>query len=406
MPKLIEIFRAGRHTAMTGDTIEFTAEDLAQSAKIYDPKRHEAPLVVGHPKSNAPAYGWVKRLAAAGSVLTAEPDQVDPAFAEMVTAGRFKKRSASFYKPDAPNNPVPGAYYLKHVGFLGAAAPAVKGLRDAEFADDDDRTITVEFADMAATETEEFAENKLSRLLNRLIDNSKGERAEIIRRMASAAGIDDGTVQQILRGDIERPPERRLRGFARVLNISVETLMKALPSAQFSEHEDETTMSEKKTEQIKDAEFAEREAAIARKEAEFAEREAAIAAKEAEARERELAEFADGLIKEGRLLPADKAGAVQFMAALDAGSTIEFGEGDDKKTPKALDWFQGFLKRIPKQVEFSELAPGGEAAADRSRSDSEIARRARAYHTRMRESGEAISFAEAVDAVTNDKDQE
>ena len=46
----------------------------------------------------------------------------------MVRAGRFKKVSASFYTPDSPHNPVPGVYYLRHVGFLGAQPPAVKGL--------------------------------------------------------------------------------------------------------------------------------------------------------------------------------------------------------------------------------------------------------------------------------------
>ncbi len=49
--------------------------------------------------------------------LSATPRQVDPAFAEMVEAGRFKKISASFYAPSASGNPVPGTYYLRHVGF-------------------------------------------------------------------------------------------------------------------------------------------------------------------------------------------------------------------------------------------------------------------------------------------------
>lgn len=76
----------------------------------------------------------MRSLAAGDDGLNAEPHQVDPEFAEMVNAGRFKKISASFYTPDAPNNPVPGVYYLRHVGFLGAQPPAVKGLKQAEFA--------------------------------------------------------------------------------------------------------------------------------------------------------------------------------------------------------------------------------------------------------------------------------
>jgi hypothetical protein len=64
----------------------------------------------------------------------------------MVNAERFNRISASFFLPDAPNNPVRGAYYLRHVGFLGAAAPAVKGLRKPQFSADSAGVITIAFA--------------------------------------------------------------------------------------------------------------------------------------------------------------------------------------------------------------------------------------------------------------------
>lgn len=47
--------------------------------------------------------------------------------------------------------------------------------------------------------------------------------------LARAAGIDDSTMGQILRGEIDRPPERRLRGFARALGASVDELEKLIP---------------------------------------------------------------------------------------------------------------------------------------------------------------------------------
>lgn len=144
--KPIHIFRAGIHTPMGGGALEFREADLAATAAAYDPALAEAPLVVGHPVTDAPAYGWVQALRADGGDLVAEPHQVEPAFAEMVQAGRFKKISASFYTPNHPANPKPGAFYLKHVGFLGAAAPAVKGLRGVSFAADDADVVTLEFA--------------------------------------------------------------------------------------------------------------------------------------------------------------------------------------------------------------------------------------------------------------------
>lgn len=142
----IELIRPGTYTAMDGRKITFSEADLRATADAYSTQLSEAPLVVGHPTTDAPAYGWVEALKFSGS-LEATPAQVDPAFAEIVAAGRYKKISASFYLPDGENNPKAGVYYLRHVGFLGAQAPAVKGLRDAQFAGDGSSMITVELSE-------------------------------------------------------------------------------------------------------------------------------------------------------------------------------------------------------------------------------------------------------------------
>lgn len=142
MHKPLHIFRTGSHIDIGGREVSFSETDLAAIANGYDPAVHEAPLVVGHPKTDDPAFGWVQALrVGADGGLEAIVHQVEPAFAESVGAGRFKKISPSFYSPTSPRNPKPGAYYLKHVGFLGAVPPVVKGLRPVEFAEaetDDD----------------------------------------------------------------------------------------------------------------------------------------------------------------------------------------------------------------------------------------------------------------------------
>lgn len=144
----IEIFRAGTHTDSHGATLSFSEGDLAATARAYDPAVSEAPIVVGHPKADAPAYGWISSLSAEGGRLFATPDQVDPSFAEMVRAGRYKKLSASLYSPSSPANPRPGTWYLRHVGFLGAQPPAIKGLAPVNFAaGDEEGTVTVEFSE-------------------------------------------------------------------------------------------------------------------------------------------------------------------------------------------------------------------------------------------------------------------
>ncbi len=130
----IEIFRAGVHVDNEGNKRSFTQADVQAMAACYSPQRHEAPLTLGHSGDNKPAYGWVKNLQATpDGRLLMMADQIDPAFAESVKAGSFKKRSAQFYPPHSGHNPAPGSWYLRHVAWLGAQPPAVKGLADASF---------------------------------------------------------------------------------------------------------------------------------------------------------------------------------------------------------------------------------------------------------------------------------
>ena len=97
-----EIFRAGTRTDANGNTVTITHADLAAAAQAYDPKVHEAPIVVGHPKADAPAYGWVSGLKAENGVLTADFDQVDEDFADLVKAGRYKQSVGEFLPSDQP----------------------------------------------------------------------------------------------------------------------------------------------------------------------------------------------------------------------------------------------------------------------------------------------------------------
>lgn len=68
----------------------------------------------------------------------------------------------------------------------------------------------------------------LAAFLNRAIDAKADDddgRSEVIESMATAAGISASTVRQILRAEIDIPPESRLRGFARALGASASTLI-------------------------------------------------------------------------------------------------------------------------------------------------------------------------------------
>lgn len=126
--KAFEIFSTGKHTSQQGIIKDYTTEDLNKIKDNYDPEEHEAPIVIGHPKTNAPAFGWIEKLEVVGEKLLAYPKQVNEQFSTMIKDGLFKKRSCSLTKD----------LQLNHVGFLGATAPAVKGLKDVEFKADND----------------------------------------------------------------------------------------------------------------------------------------------------------------------------------------------------------------------------------------------------------------------------
>jgi hypothetical protein len=276
----IEVLRAGSFTAMGGDPVEITAADLDALAAGYEPALHEAPVVVGHPAADAPAYGWVRGLRVRDDRLVADIDQLDPAFGELVRAGRYKKVSASLYRPGS-SSPKPGAWYLRHVGFLGAQPPAVKGLKSIALGDDGEGVVTV----------------------------ALGEPAPLSPGPGAGAGDD-------AKPPCAEPPRRET-------GDPMPDPITAPPEAA--------------------AELAEREAAIAARDVELAERQAAIAAREAAMRRRELEAEAEGFIAEGRVLPAERAAVVGLMAALDGEATVELGEGEAEPAGAVLRRFLAAL---------------------------------------------------------------
>lgn len=318
--KHLHIFKPGRQTAMSGVTLEFSESDLEASARAYDPAKHEAPIVVGHPKHDAPAYGWVKSLAAGADGLNAEPHQVDANFAELVAAGRYKKISASFYLPDAPNNPVPGVYYLRHVGFLGAQPPAVKGLKQAEFADAEDGV--VEFGDWGM----ETNASLWRRMREWLLAKFGQETADQV--------IPDWQIESIREAAREDDDAPR----AAFADPTVS------PTHQPHEENHAVTPEEKAALEAENAQLKQRLA-----EADAREKASATAKRHGD----HLA-YAEQLVGEGKLAPKHKEAVVAFLDFADGETALEFGEGDAKQ-PLATA-FKSFLGELPKVVEFGEAA--------------------------------------------------
>lgn len=200
-PPTIRLARIGTFTSVEGVSVSFTEAMFAATAAAYDREADPAPLVIGHPALEDPAYGWVDRLIVENGELVATPSDVEPAFAEMVRAKRFPKVSARFYPPEHPANPKPGNWYLKHIGFLGAAAPGIKGLGTVNFADGaDEGAATFDFSlskdELMSTEAS-FAERETA--LNTREQSLSQREADIIAREksakeAAAAAIHEGNV--------------------------------------------------------------------------------------------------------------------------------------------------------------------------------------------------------------------
>ncbi len=354
---LIEIFAAGRHVAMSGESLSFGAAELDQIVSSYDPAVHEAPLVVGHPTANGPAYGWVKGLSRTPQdTLEASTDQVDPAFAELVRAGRFKKVSASFYRPDSPANPKKGSYYLRHVGFLGAQPPAVKGLRPVELGEG---AKTVSLGEgKVGQDFVEFAEVDAPAMLTalrKLLVDSLGEE-EVTKAFAAAAEEPSGDAPAD-----GQPPKTA----------------PAQPSADMSEGQ--RALNEE----------------LARRERRLEERERAAARAEYASRRRANEAFLEGLVAQGRPLPCASGMLLAFMELLEAApaDAVSFGEGELR--PPAQLFREELLGRLPKRVELAEVGGTG-GAPEGGRDAQSLAAAAVAYQEEQGAKGIVVTTTAAV----------
>jgi len=332
--KTLHIFKPGRHTPMQGGTLNFSEADLRACAASYNADVHEAPIVVGHPETNGPAHGWVGALIADKTGLRAVPRQVNPAFAELVERGAFKKISAAFYAPDCPENPHPGVWTLRHVGFLGAQVPAIKGLDRIEFGEATAGIVTFEEnidADGEISGTGLFAQLRAWLIKNKgqevADDVLPEDKLKKLQEQVEDAPADAQPTDAEVKPDA--PAEDVVAELAHQVAEQAETI------AQLSEEKEK--LAEK------------------------------LEAEEGAAAAGDAAEFAERLIREGRVLPRHRAAVVAFMEMAggrkpkrNTSGVIEFGEGE--RARPLLPAFKAFLSSLPPQVAFSEVATKQRAA--------------------------------------------
>lgn len=375
----IEIFKAGKQTSSSGRVVELTVDDLQKIADNYNEKvaeggdTYKAPLVIGHPTAEAPAYGWAASLSVdrAAGLLLATTERVDEGLKGLVAEGKYTRVSASLYTPDSPHSPVKDGFFLRHIGFLGAMAPAVKGLKAVSFSDADAGVLS--FGDDEAK-----AATVLQRLVSFVAKQFGKDQADAILFGEPTAPVAEPAAEPVVKAPAVEVPAVEAPAAAAVVadtpaadapatetpaveTPAVEASAAAEPvvAAVVAEPAAEPAVVAVETPVVQEAalvaepaaavpatDFAEREAAFAAREAELAQREAA-------ARDAEIESFAESLITAGRVLPVSKSAVTTLFKTLGQVGSVDFAEGEQKP---AAELFKDLLNSLPKVVEFKEIA--------------------------------------------------
>jgi hypothetical protein len=390
----IEVLKAGTWTDMHGRPVKVTREDLAELASSYDPAVFRAPVVIGHPKLDAPAWGVHERFEVDGDSLYAVEGPVDAQFAAFRDAGRFGERSISFFPRNHPNNPTPGKLHPRHVGWLGATPPAVTGLArlqgaaPAEFAgfDNGDGVVELSMGSDMRWGMRAIA-SMFGRLRDWYVENHGVEKAD---QVVPSWDIDN--VRQAGMADDDAHPAN----FSQPAPAAPPAPVHQGPAMT---HTTQTTVD-----------LAARERTLADREKAIKAEEDRLAALRAETARAEAIAFAGQLITDGRLLPRNKTQFVELMVALPPSTEPMSFAGDDgsQQSKPAVQMFRELFDGVPKHIDFAEKGAGtvpGEhgapvdfAAAPGAQVDSErLALHAKALQYQQQNAG--ATYIAAVKAV-------
>ncbi len=342
----IDICRAGTWQDLAGRAVRLDADRLDRIVAAHaaaDP----APVVVGHPATDAPAYAWIEGLRRVGDRLQATLRDIAPAFREAVEAGLYSGRSIALQGDT-----------LRHVGFLGGRAPAMPGLAPTRFAAEPEAVLAFEDGASCAT--------------------------------------DDGGAEST--GDPRPPHPDPLRTGGATGDEDGDSLVPlSAPAGRGGDDGDDIALAERAT-------------ALDEREAQLAMREAALAADErrrqAEAALARYVEAGRVLPAERAGLAALLAALVGHEDAEGEEAAIVFASADgseERAQPATL--LERLLEGLPRRVDYRTLAGGplpgdsGPAGArEAAQEDSgRIAAEARALMAAEAERGATLTPADAVD---------
>ena len=368
-----EVFRAGTQTDSKGVEHTFSDADLNSVVANFKPK--SAPLVIGHPKMDDPAWGWASELKAEGGSLFAKAEDVCAEFAQAVQSKRYPNRSVKLEK-------VANGYQLAHIGYLGGKPPAVDGLAWQFNQSDDADTLTLEFAagdiDNISLRTSNTLTRLMGNLRNFITDRFGSEAADKVVPDYESEWLKEETII----AEHERAKVNNGEGAEFSKGDAINNSNATPPT-----HEDHA-MDEKERKALQD----QIDAANAKNaQLEFAQRVAAANT------------FINTEINGGKAPRlTNTEGVAEFMAKLDDGdTTFEFAAADGKSQElKPAAWFEGFLKGLPEQTglthEFNKDDKDGEVTDDSAEA---LAAKALEFQQSQSSKGIEISITAALDHI-------
>lgn len=415
----VEAFKVGKVTDMAGKEHDFSEADLEDlNEGIHEQLKagYQPPLVKGHPKVDDPRVGSIVDSKVEDNVLKVKLDDVSNDFAEEVKKGGFKYLSASIY-----SNLKKG---LRHLGALGAHAPAMKGMAPLCFGEgcfaEVDKGVTEQDVCMFA---ESFAWDRLvpASVFERLIwklgslgSLFRSQREQLIEKEGIEAA--DKIIPEYAVKDIEsvRDVIKDSNNFPK--QAPTVTATEEKPASSFAENEtngstplengeqnpqpttpphDEPTASIPEGNSSEAARLSEENAALK------AENDALKADKLAAERLRAGAAFSETLdkaIADGRCNQVLKDNLMKVFGVcqeVPVDGEGCFGEGDDRVN--VADVLADTVAALPKIVEFGESpklsgvkkVPAGEVIAK--------------YKAEEESKGRTLSFAEAAEECFRDK---
>jgi len=336
-------FKSGPQTDSAGNERTWTNADLDQivantNSRIEKNIYSGTPFVIGHPETNDPAYAWTADVRRVGDELQVKGDKIYDAFETGVKDGLWPNRSIRIGQDES-------GYYLKHVGFLGAAAPAVDGL-DAVYSARDGDT----FFDYAANyefSSDSYTPGIVARLFRRfrdyVIEKDGVEKADEL--------IPDYEINSLSEHAIElRNKDKESDSPSSFNKPAFNKPDDGDPMPTKEEMDAAVAAAEKRGRDSAQADFSASETTLKEQ----------LADEQNKNKRRDYQSQVDGLIDKGQLTPAQASGIVDFMLNLGSGDdvTLEFAESNDANAKMIkidpIKWFSDFVAQLPVQVDMSQ----------------------------------------------------